>query len=130
MKVCIVCGVAKPLDDYYRSAGMRDGHRNDCKACNLAAKRRRYRADPQLAIDRVRRWQLDNAERVRETRRLRNAHPERQRKQRDTYYQRTYGLSADQADALLEEQNGRCAICCRLAPDRPASMHLDYDHET
>ena len=130
MKTCIVCGQAKLLGEFYRSAGMRDGHRNDCKDCNLAAKRARYAADPDRYIAGVRRWQLANPERVRETRRLRNAHPERQRKQRDSYYRRTYGISADQADEILEGQNGRCAICCTPAPERLASMHLDHDHAT
>jgi hypothetical protein len=36
----------KPLDDFYKMAGMRDGHRSECKQCNLADKRRRYADDP------------------------------------------------------------------------------------
>ena len=34
-------------------------------------------------------------------RRLRNQHPERKRKQRDLYFRRTYGISADEVDAML-----------------------------
>ena len=64
MKVCKKCGLTKPLDDFYRAAGMRDGHRNDCKACNLAAKHERYLADPQAAIARVKRWQQENPEQL------------------------------------------------------------------
>ncbi len=130
MKTCNVCGVQKPLDHFYQAAGMRDGHRSDCKTCNLAAKRARYAADPQSYIDRVQRWQRENPERVLATRRLRNAHPERKRKQRDTYYRRTYGISADEADEILTAQNGRCAICKQPAPERLGSMHLDHDHVT
>lgn len=37
----------------YRAAGMPDGFRNDCKACNLASKAERYRANRQPSIDRV-----------------------------------------------------------------------------
>lgn len=37
MKKCRKCGVLKPLEDFYRLAGMRDGHRHDCKTCNLEA---------------------------------------------------------------------------------------------
>lgn len=129
-KACSKCGIVKPLSEFYASSGMRDGHRNDCKACNLAAKKRRYDANPEVAIERVRKWQHDNPERVRETRRQRNAHPDRKRKQRDTYYRRTYGISADEADAILETQDHRCAICMKPAPARLASMHLDHDHGT
>ena len=49
---------------------------------------------------------------------------------RDLYYRRTYGISADEADAILEAQDGRCAICSTPAPERLASMHLDHDHAT
>jgi len=45
---------------------MRDGHRNDCKACNLAAQARKRHADPHLNRDRARRWQLENPEKVAE----------------------------------------------------------------
>jgi hypothetical protein len=130
MKTCITCGVVKPLGEFYRAAGMRDGHRNDCKVCNLAAKKDRYRADPQAHIDRVRRWQIEHPERVRQSRRERNAKPEIKRRQRDAYYLRSYGISADEADEILAAQNGRCAICCTPATDRLASMHLDHDHDT
>jgi hypothetical protein len=48
---------------------------------------------------------------------------------RDLYYRRTYGLSADEVDAMLASQGGGCAICGRL-PDRLGSLHLDHDHAT
>ncbi|MGH9084278.1 MAG: endonuclease VII domain-containing protein [Acidimicrobiales bacterium] len=117
------------LADFYRAAGAREGLRGECKACNLAAKRSRYAADPQKYIEMVQRWQLANPERVRAVRRARNSRPEVKRRQRDDYYMRTYGISADDFDRLLDEQNGGCAIC-RARPDREASMHVDHDHES
>ncbi|WP_045878712.1 endonuclease VII domain-containing protein [Pseudofrankia sp. DC12] len=36
-----------------------------------------------------------------------------------------YGLTAEQVDAMLEEQGGRCAIC----KEKPAA-HVDHDHAT
>jgi hypothetical protein len=38
---------------------------------------------------------------------------------------RRYGITAEEADAILEEQGGVCAIC-RMAP----AQHVDHDHET
>lgn len=54
----------KPLEDFYRPAGMKDGYRHDCKACNLDEKRRRYLADPATAKARVKRWQQQNPDRL------------------------------------------------------------------
>ena len=65
MKICKVCGASKPLDDFYRAAGMRDGYRSDCKACNLAARAAKYREDPRKHIERVQRWQRANPGRYR-----------------------------------------------------------------
>ena len=38
-ETCNVCGESKPLDDFYRATGMADGHRSECKPCNLATKK-------------------------------------------------------------------------------------------
>ncbi|MGQ0432891.1 MAG: endonuclease VII domain-containing protein [Microthrixaceae bacterium] len=128
MKVCSSCQQTKSLDEFYRAKGMRDGYRSECKACNQAAKRERYAADPGKYIGMVRRWQGENPDRMRDYRRDGNARPEIKRKQRDMYYRRTYGISADEVDEMLEAQNGGCAICGEK-PERLASMHVDHDHE-
>ncbi len=48
---------------------------------------------------------------------------------RDLYYRRTFGITADAVDRLLQAQGGGCAIC-GAAPARLASMHVDHDHGT
>ena len=49
-----MCGVEKPVDDFYRAAGARDGHRGECKACNQAVKRERYLANREQFIEKAR----------------------------------------------------------------------------
>jgi hypothetical protein len=118
--------VTKPLADFYRAAGMRDGHRNECKVCHRAQKRQRY--DSAEAVARVQEWRRRNPERFKEWQRANNARPERKRKQRDLYYRRTFGVSAARFDEILASQGGGCAIC-GVTPDRAASLHLDHCHE-
>ena len=129
-KHCHICGELKPLTEFYRAVGMRDGHRNDCKVCNLAEKKRRYDEDPQAEVARVKRWQQDNADRVNSRHREIRKRPDVKRRERDAYYRRKHGISVDEADAILDAQGHRCAICKRKAPERLASMHLDHDHKT
>ena len=128
-KRCTVCGVLKPLDEFHGASAMRDGHRNECKACTKELRRAHYEANRQRYIEAAQRWQERNPERTAAYQAEYRSRPERKRAMRDLYYRRTYGISADEVDAMLEAQGGGCAICGRK-PDRPASMHLDHDHET
>jgi hypothetical protein len=129
MKQCKKCGASKPLDDFYRAAGTRDGHRGDCKACSSEDKRRRYLANTQAAIDRVRRWQQANPERVNATQRARRAKPEAKLRERAGHLMRKYGMTIEQYDAMLEAQGGGCFICGR-PPREDISLHVDHDHST
>ena len=128
MKRCRDCGEFKPLSEFYKAPGMRDGHRNDCKSCNLAAKAERYRADPEKAIARVRKWQQENAERLHAYQRERRQRPDVKAKERAGHLRRKYGISPEEYEALLHAQGGRCAIC-RREPNPKISLHVDHDHE-
>lgn len=128
MKRCKKCGQWKPTTEFYRSAGMQDGYRNDCKGCNLAAKAARYKANPQPCIDRVKRWQQENPDRLNATRRRRRELPEVKRRERAAHLMRKFGITIEQYEEMLAIQGGGCAICGRL-PGK-ISLHVDHDHET
>ncbi|HET9609909.1 MAG TPA: endonuclease VII domain-containing protein, partial [Acidimicrobiales bacterium] len=128
-KTCRACGDTKPLDQFYRDAAARDGRRPECKSCTAARRKAWYLANREREIARVRKWQRENPGRVNDNHRRNNARPERKRALRDQYYRRTFGISADDVDALLEAQGGGCAICGER-PARVASLHLDHCHET
>src|SRR5436190_13017039 len=114
---------------FYKMKGMRDGHRNECKACNLAAKHERYVSDPAKEIARVKRWQQRNAERLNAYRREARLRPATKRRERASHLRRKFGLSLEQYDQLLANQGGVCAICGD-PPEEDASLHIDHDHET
>jgi hypothetical protein len=126
---CSKCGERKSLDQYYRAAGTRDGHRSECKACNAAASAARYKRDPQATIDRVTRWQLENPERLRQYRKAYRQRPEVKAKDRAGHLRRTFGISSEEYDELLDAQDGGCAICGK-APRAGSSLHVDHDHGT
>ena len=128
-KRCNVCGEVKLLEEFYRSAGMRDGHRNDCKTCNLAASAKRHRQNPEPARERARRWNRDNPERRLAYQRTRRQLPEVKARQRDGHLRRKFKLTTEQYEAMLAAQDGVCAVCGRM-PKLGKSLHVDHDHET
>jgi hypothetical protein len=129
MKTCKKCGKAKPLGEFYRMAGMRDGHRNECKRCNLDANAARHRANPEPARERTRQWARDNPERVAARLAEYRASGRKGISDRRSYLKRKYGITPEHYDALLAEQEGGCAICER-PPTPGISLHVDHDHAT
>jgi hypothetical protein len=129
VKRCTVCGELKPLDEFYRAAGMRDGRRSDCKDCNLAAKRARVALDPQANRDRVKRWQLENRERYRAKQREYVESGRKAAWDRKSYLRRKYGITLEQYDEMLAAQGGACAICKKPRPEE-RTLHVDHDHLT
>jgi hypothetical protein len=129
MKTCKKCGVTKPLTEFYRMAGMRDGHRNECKACNLAAQAAKRHADPRPNRERALRWNRDNPERVAAKAAAYRVSGKKRISDRRSHLKRRFGLTLDQYDEMLQSQGGGCALCNRL-PRPGKALHVDHDHET
>jgi len=125
MKRCKKCGEWKPLEAFYRDAGMRDGYRHDCKACNLAEKAKRHAADPEPGRERARRWAKENPARYAAIQERYKQSGAKAKSSRKSHLKRKYGLTEAQYDAMLASQGGLCAIC-RVRP----AAHVDHDHET
>jgi hypothetical protein len=129
LKKCSKCGALKPLVDFYKATGTRDGHRNDCKVCNLAAKALRTARDPESNRARAREWQRQNPERYRATQQAYLESGKKKIADRKSHLKRKFGLTPDEFDELLELQDGGCAICGELPSER-VSLHVDHDHVT
>lgn len=48
----------------------------------------------------------------------------------DAIIRRQYGISMQEFDALLEFQNGGCAICNKPITELRRRMNIDHDHDT
>lgn len=108
MKTCKNCGLEKPLDQYYTHPKTRDRKGSWCKSClhkRLAEKRK----DP-------------------EQRELWKEYGRR------STLKKRYGITVTDYDAMVEAQNGLCAICERKSsgggrtPD--SRLAVDHNHET
>ncbi len=129
MKICTKCGLERPLTEFYRAAGTRDGLRGDCKACFQARAKARYPLVREQRIAAAQKWRDENPERYRENQRRMRSSPEGKERQRAGHLKRKYGITIEQYDQMLAEQGGGCAICGR-EPRPDISLHLDHDHES
>ena len=128
-KTCRICGELKPLAEFHRAAGMRDGHRSECKPCFRAISAARYRANPEPVKERARRWQQENPERHRANQQRYRADGRKAAKDRASYLKRTFGITVQQYDEMLAAQGGVCFLC-RRPPTAWISLHVDHDHES
>ncbi len=114
-KVCSRCETPKPLNCYHKSPHSKTGVHAYCKVCTTTYNRERYQRDPKKAAALRREWNLNNKERSQKTKRsysLRNL----------------YGITLDQYNALLSQQDNRCAICMSTSTKRKTCPNLLVDH--
>jgi hypothetical protein len=56
---------------------------------------------------------------------------EKNKQQRQNYYYtKNYGISLEEVNILLEEQNYRCAICGTDGEENLRGLHIDHSHKT
>lgn len=116
--ICKACNTEKPQEAFAKG--------KVCRECNNTKQRERINASPELQAKRresVRRWRLNNPE-------------EYQRRQRERHLKYTWGMTTEEYDLKLEQQNNVCAICGRPEKSKRGTasgqlaLAVDHDHET
>jgi Recombination endonuclease VII len=145
-KQCPGCGAKKRHDEFRRNAARPDGLSFYCKACfkkiDKDGYRRRRETQGFTVRTRVKapkgwKWCADCGQYQRLSDFYRNKasrdgynsycrvhHNERGR---ISHFSRTYGITAERVERMIEGQGGLCPICGRDLGTRP---HVDHDHET
>lgn len=98
----------------------------------MAARRKSwYSENREREIDRVKGWQRDNRDNyLAKQRRWREENREElSRRNRERHLQKTFGITLDDYQRMLDEQRGGCAICGAPEPEG-SSLHVDHDHDT
>lgn len=156
-KVCKLCGVEKVETDFQLRRGRRLNQCRTClggykkawlkadpkRQQHVTERIRKWRAEnpdrsraygrewhrrnAEKCKEQSKTWREQNRERYNEARRQYNARTVRRRL--GLYLKRKYGISIEHYEALLEQQNGCCAICGRQ-PAAKARLHLDHNAST
>jgi hypothetical protein len=119
----------KPFSEFYKMKGMRDGYRNECKACSLRQKHERYVRDPDREIARVQKWRDENPERYAAYQAAYRKRPVRKLADRAGHLKRKFGITPDEYATKLEWQHGVCLIC-QQPPAEGQVLDVDHDHGT
>lgn len=100
LKHCNKCETTRPLEDFHTRKGVSDGRASTCKFCNNSRTR----------FDKHGKYNPD--------------------KDRRKHLLRTYGITSEDYDRMLAEQNGTCAICHRPERIKGRSLCVDHCHST
>lgn len=118
MKTCRTCGEDKPADQFHLDRGGR--RRVHCKTCVCA---------------RVNAWRVANADVLRERKRV--AYVRDRALHRNRKLVQNYGITRDDYEAMLEAQQGVCAVCQRPETKRANNgsgelreLSVDHCHAT
>lgn len=107
-KKCTQCLEEKPLTEFYKDKGFKDGHHCMCKTCKNS---------------KTQKWRENNREHYNQSmKKYNNANYKKLRLQR-------YKLSVEEYDKMLEQQNHKCAVCSKT-PDGIRPLVIDHNHKT
>lgn len=119
-KKCTYCKETKPLSEYYPVANGVKGVRPRCKVCMLTLERTKYSSDEEFRIAKLK----SQANWLRDPDNLK----EHRKRARRWHLKASYGMGLDDYDKMVDQQNGRCAVCEELPTDRKARSSLVVDH--
>lgn len=113
MKECTECGEVKDLTDFYKAATGRFGVAGHCKECHKERMRRRGHTHKSHIQEYKRNYYKGNKDAW-----------------RDSSLINLYGITLQDYDDMLEEQDGCCAICGTDDPKGKGRFHVDHCHDT
>lgn len=112
-KKCSACGKLLALTEFYKSKQTKDGLYAQCKTCHKQRVNAWADANRGSLKTYLKNWQKKNPGKLAAY-------------QRKARYKNKYGITVEEAEALLKSQGGKCKICRR----KPKMQHIDHCHKT
>lgn len=116
MKICSKCSVEKDLDSFCNDKNRKDGKYPQCKDCKNEGERA-------TSKERNQKRYYENREEILAYRKRHYA------ENKNYYYQRQYGISLGEYDAMLESQDYKCRICAKTEEENGKALAIDHDHK-
>lgn len=126
LTVCIDCE-QKLTEENWRNS-LRENRRYTCNSCWAKRQHRYAKNNPERALQRKKQARLNRKEAKK------SWTPEQKEKERRRQYnntlKKTYGITIEDHDQMLETQNYSCAICKTKEPEGQGTFHVDHCHST
>ena len=107
------------------------GYRNQCRSCHREVIHNFRAKDPEAERVRNREWRKNNLEAFRHSKRKSyQKHAGKIAVRKKTYRLGQYGLTREKYDAMLQLQQGKCAICGEPPNGRWKKLNIDHCHTT
>lgn len=125
-KTCGGCRIAKPTDHFHKNKCKKDGLNAYCISCK-AVKSQAYRDKNREAISRKAKLKYDAA--IARDKRIeyKALHPNSLRNSALKY---SYGITLEQYQKMLVDQNYNCAICKTSQEQLIKRLAVDHNHKT
>ncbi len=145
LKQCTICGVSKPLEEFWHHKNMKYGRYSSCRSCcsiknkeeyinnkeRIAARNKRdYEKNKERYLSRAKqRYEEKSEEIVENVTQWVKENPKRAKSNwKSSALKRKYGITSEQYQELLDRQNGKCAICDKEADKQKGHFHVDHAH--
>lgn len=136
MKKCYKCEQVKSYDEFYKNNSRSDGVSSECISCykvyeSKNRERRKLRSKTWEEKNKDKRsqqktqWFINNA--LKEKNRKANWYHNNKERSKNNHLNRMYGITLDEYNIKLSEQNNQCAICNNISK---RSLHVDHCHKT
>jgi hypothetical protein len=122
-KFCPSCKLSKSVDYFGKNKNRSDNLQVYCKECYNSKSRLEKQKHKEKYSQSNKIWRETNKEKLKSRVRYRDV-------DRNGELKRRYGISLEEYNNLLEEQNALCAICyCSVAENKKA-LFVDHNHTT
>jgi hypothetical protein len=111
-KTCNICHETQEITNFYTNPHQRHGYADRCKKCDLKVNKEWRKAHGSQVSE----WQ----------RKRRQRNPD---KMHGYYLKYEYGITIDQYNQMLKDQNNVCAICSKTQISN-RRLSVDHCHET
>lgn len=122
-KQCKKCNATKPLTEYYFYQDRQD-YGSACKVCRRKDAKEYGKINKEKISEKKKQYRKDNSDLIKQ--KDKDRYHKYKDRYRNKYLKNTYGITQDELDKMISDQDGKCAICFSKPDDRP--LCIDHCH--